>query len=791
MNKAYRPLGALAIAGISDRSATLASRRGLVELSVVAPDLFRVRMTSAKTFSGRPSWAVCKQDWPQVPARVRVHHGRVVVRTSSGTLSLRLADSAWQLQDVAGNPLFSSVALESGFAEDGCQLTLALREGESMFGLGESTGPFNKRGLIREFWNLDVLGHAPAIHPSLRSLYVSIPFALSLRQGRAAGLFCDHPARQAWDLGQTRLDRFQLKVADREIDLYLFVGPQAGQVVARYTELTGRTPLPPRWALGYHQCRYSYETQERVEAIARRFRELKIPCDAIYLDIHHLDGHRVFSFGGTFPKPRELMRKLAKQGFRVVSIVDPGVKDDAKFGVLKRGLALSAFVKGPDGKKDFLGKVWPGRSRFPDFLNARVRQWWGREQSQLLDLGVAGFWNDMNEPAVFDQPARTLPEDCVHRDDLGPISHAQAHNLYGMQMARACYEGALAHRPLQRPFVITRSGYAGVQRYALVWTGDNSSVWEHLADAVQMCLNLGVSGVAFCGSDVGGFLDNATPELLVRWTQMAAFTPFFRNHSNLGTLDQEPWALGPKARDLCRRYIELRYQLLPYLYGLFLEAHQTGAPVMRPMFWHYQHDPTAVATGDQFLLGRDLLVAPILRPGAVARSVYLPRGTWFDYWTGQRHEGGGHIVAQAPLELIPLFVRAGAILPLAAVRQHVGETEPGVVSLQVWPGDAGELRWYEDDGQSMAHLAGHWHQRPITFAPGRGGGVLRIQAARGLYESRVKAWRVILHGATRAAKVRVNGHPAAARFNPRSGFLTLEVPNAAGAIEVRFPGPKA
>ena len=753
-----------------------------MEISVLAPDMFRVRMAAGKTFFSPPSWAVSKTDWAQCAVKIGTKPNQASIGTEQGKLIVKLNDGAWSLTGKSREQIFSTIPAKNCFARKSPHVTLALEQGESLFGLGETTGTFNKRGLIREFWNIDVLGHASAIHPSLRSLYVSIPFAISLRNGRAAGLFWDNPARQTWDLGQTKLSEWQMRAASGEVDLYLFLGPRVSDVVARYTELTGRIPLPPRWALGYQQCRYSYETRARVEEIAREFRRRKIPCDVLYLDIHHMNGYRVFTFGKSFPRPAQMISKLAKQGFKVVTIVDPGVKNDPKFGVLKRGLAAKAFVKAPGGKKDLLGKVWPGVSRFPDFLNAHTREWWGREQSVFSKLGVAGFWNDMNEPSNFASPSKTLPENSVHKTDFGKMKHAEAHNLYGMQMARASREGALAHAPNVRPFVITRAGYSGVQRHAMVWTGDNSSVWEHLADSVQMYLNLSVSGLPFCGGDVGGFLDNTTPELLTRWTQMATFVPFFRNHSNIGTIDQEPWAFGKQTEAICRHFIELRYQLLPYFYSLFAEARRTGAPIMRPMFWHYQNDLTAVAVGDQFMLGRDLLIAPVMRQGSSARGVYLPRGEWFCFWTGNIFTGGQHIVAQAPLETIPLFVRAGAIIPMSAVQQYVGETETGVINLHIWPGTRGGLNWYEDDGATMAYESGVTLERKISFNGRR----LTLGKTRGGFDSKVKTWRVILRERQRTAKISVNGKRGASKFDRVTSLLAFEFPNSPDVIIVEF-----
>src|SRR5438552_6913765 len=473
----FRPVCRLAFVSSDSQSILLSGHGASLEIRALAPDLFRLRVAPGEAFSKRPSWAVHKTEWSPLPVTIRKSKRAAEVRTPAAALRIDLESGAWRLADSAGNVLFTAASGGMGFREAAARLNLKLIEQESLFGLGETTGTFNKRGLIREFWNIDVLAHAKAIHPSLRNLYVSIPFAISLRDGRAAGLFWDNPAKQIWDLGQTRFDLWQMTAAFGEIDLYLFAGPTAANVVERFTELTGRMPLPPKWALGYQQCRYGYETRPRVEEVARTFRRKRIPCDVIYLDIHHMDGYRVFTFGKAFPRPAQLIEQLTRRGFKVVMIVDPGVKDDPHFGVLKRGLAAWAFVKDSRKKQDYVGEVWPGPSRFPDFLNESARRWWGSEQARLQKLGVAGFWNDMNEPANFALSGKTLPENCLHETDYGPMLHAEAHNLYGMQMARASREGALAYDPDERPFIITRAGYAGVQRYALLWTGDNSSVW--------------------------------------------------------------------------------------------------------------------------------------------------------------------------------------------------------------------------------------------------------------------------------------------------------------------------
>ncbi len=795
---AFVPLQNLTAIQSDGPGLSLRSRTSSLDVRALSEDLFHLRMVP---FGVRPepSWAVIKTEWPTPPSRVERRAKHTTLRTDAAQIRIDLDSGAWRVTDRHNLEVFCAPAGAAGFAGNEARLTLALAEREAFFGLGETTATFNKRGLIREFWNSDVLGHAPAIHPGLRRLYVSIPFALSFRDGRVAGLFWDNPARQTWDLGQTQRDRWQMSTASGSIDLYLFIGPTISRVLERYTELTGRMPMPPRWALGYHQSRYSYESRRSLESVAREFRRRQLPCDVLYCDIHHMDGHRVFTFGKTFPRPAEMTARLARQGFKVVTIVNPGVKDSPRFDVLRRGRRIDAFVRDPSGKSDFLGEVWPGRSRFPDFLRAQVREWWGTEQAALLKAGVAGIWNDMNEPANFARPDRTLDPAARHRTDHGLRRHHQVHNVYGMQMARASQEGMLragrragtastdgspARTP--RPFVITRAGYAGIQRHAVLWTGDNSACWEHLSDSLQMLLNLGLSGVPFVGSDVAGFLDNPTPELFVRWLQMAVFTPFLRNHSNVETLDQEPWAFGPDIEEIARASLHLRYQLIPYLYGLLNHAARTGAPIMRPMLWHHANDPVAVACSDQFLLGESLLVAPILRQGRVARSVYLPRGEWFDFWTGELFPGGVHVLRPAPLERIPLLIKAGTILPMTQVRPFIGPREPKTVVLHIWPRDEGTLEFYDDDGLTQAFTTGFFQRRTFRSFSDRRGGRLEVGAADGPYDGSTQIWRIVLRCVTRDFAVRVDGKSIRAEYVPELNLLAWDMPAVPHATKAQW-----
>jgi alpha-glucosidase len=749
---------------------------GRARLAMLHDDVFRLRICREK-FTADNSWAVVGKRPAQ--KSLPLNDARFYARSPQAILVMDDTSTEWALRDGKGRDILRGPNV--GFAQDRGFLRIDLAERDLIFGFGETTGPMNKRGLLRELWNIDVLGHAPAIHPGLKSLYVSIPFAILLRDGRATGIFWDNPARQIWDMGHANPDQLTVECDHGEINLYLFTGPTIQSIVTRYTELTGRMPLPPRWGLGYHQCRYSYESAERILEIAANFRARQIPCDAIYLDIHHMDGYRVFTFGKKFPNPKSMTAQLAENGFRTVAIVDPGVKNDRNFGVLQRGAKNACFIKSPNGRHDYVGEVWPGPSRFPDFMCASVREWWGREQAALHKLGVTGIWNDMNEPANFALPSKTLPPDCRHKTDFGPARHIEIHNAYGSQMASAGREGALKFDPTKRPFIITRAGYAGVQRHALVWTGDNSSTWEHLAESIPQLLNLSLSGIPFCGADIGGFLSHSTGELLARWTQLASLTPFFRNHSNEGTRAQEPWAFGTEIENICRAAIQLRYQFLPYIYSLVERATRDGVPIIRPLIWHYQSDIQSAATQDEFLLGENLLVAPVIQPGARARAVYLPPGLWHEFWSAETHRGRKYILADAPLHHLPLYVKAGAIIPFAPLAQHMGEYSTNELTLQIWPGADGKLEFYDDDGESQSPAE---YRRTIEFIDRDRGGLIRFGSVSGKYQNGPKKWRIILHRAHSKSIPYINDRDLPLHRNRALKILAFEIKDRRSQFEI-------
>ena len=582
----------------------------------------------------------------------------------------------------------------AGFEHDRPRLVTRRAPGERFFACGERTAGLEKTGSHQVFWNVDPpMGHTA----SFNNLYTSIPFVLSLRAGRAYGLLFDHTGRVEIDLAKADPARVVYEAAGGDLRFYVFEGPTPRDVLDRYTALTGRTPLPPRWALGNQQSRWSYMSADEVRSVAAEFRARGIPCDVLYLDIDYMEGYRVFTWDEErFPDPAGFIASLRDDGFRVVTIIDPGVKADEEYPVYREGRENGFFCLTFTGE-EYRNVVWPGLCAFPDFSNPRVREWWGSLHSGLLDAGVAGVRCDMNEPALFVPRQSTMPDDVVHPGGGRTQLHADVHNAYGQWMAQATRDGLSRLRPERRPFVISRAGYAGLQRHAMQWTGDNSSWWEHLWMSMPQLQNLGLSGLAWSGVDIGGFFDDCDGELLARWTEFGVFQPYCRNHSAMGTARQEPWAFGEPWESICREMLLLRMRLLPYLYTLFEECHRTGAPVLRPLLFEFPEDETTYNADDQFMVGSALLIAPLTRPGIEHRHVYLPAGAWAHWWTGAIISGPAHVLAHAPLGQPAIYVRANTPLPLGDPIMHTGEPSGLTWRVFVSPG-SGSSSLYEDSG---------------------------------------------------------------------------------------------
>ncbi|RVU69910.1 MULTISPECIES: glycoside hydrolase family 31 protein [Lactobacillus] len=584
-----------------------------------------------------------------------------------------------------------------------------LADDEQFYGLGDKTGFLDKRGYEYDNWNTD--NPDPQVE-SFKALYKSIPFLIGVKEGHPYGLFFDNSYRSHVDLGKESSNYYYYSVAAGNLNYYIIGGKTLKEVVTNYTYLTGRVPLPQKWMLGYQQSRWGYSvSQKEVTRIADNLRANDLPCDVLHFDIDYMDGYRVFTWRkDTYADPQKFITELKEKGFRVMPIIDPGVKVDENYWVYQEGVKKGYFVKNPDGSI-YVNRVWPGDAVFPDFARKEVRDWWGKNIKYLVDLGTCGVWDDMNEPASFNGP---LPQNIVFSDGEKPATHAKMHNVYGHEMAKATYEG-LKKNTGKRPYVITRAAYAGTQKYSTVWTGDNQSLWTHLQMMIPQLCDLGLSGFAFAGTDIGGFGADCTPELLTRWIEAAIFSPLLRNHAAVGTRAQEPWVFGEPTLSIYRKYLKLRYHLISYLYDRFYHESKTGLPIMRPLVLNYPDDCKVQKMNDQYMVGREFLVAPVLMAGQTARQVYLPAGEWLDFWTGAEYVGKTTIVVQAPLAKLPLFIKKNTILPWDKSRNHVDVTAHDLMTFRLY-GDHGSYVHYQDDGTSFAYEQGQYNLYEVKMS---------------------------------------------------------------------------
>jgi len=515
-------------------------------------------------------------------------------------------------------------------------------------------------------------------------------------------------------------------------------------VVKRYHSITGTHYMPPLWGIGYHQCRWSYYPEQNVREITTEFRKREIPCDAIYLDIDYMDGYRCFTWDKKyFPDPKKMISDLAANGFKTVVMIDPGIKVDENYWVFKEGQQNRYFCRRGD---DYFmeGFVWPGRCQFPDFTNPTVREWWGTLYKGLVDDGVAGFWNDMNEPAVFGRG--TFPDDVRHNYDGYRGSHRKAHNIYGMQMVRATYDGLKKLYKNKRPFTITRAAYSGTQRFSSVWTGDNIATWEHLRIGLLQLQRLSVSGLSFCGTDIGGFTGEPDGELFTRWMQFGVFSPFMRVHSAGDTRDREPWSFGPEWEAICKKFIEMRYKLLPYIYTIFWQQHRYGEPILRPISLVEQHIPKNLIREEEFCFGDKILVSPVLNPGQKNKVVYLPEGEWYYYFNLQKYVGLQEHTIDTPLDEMPIFVKGGSIIPEYPVMQYTFQQKIDALKLNVYFSRGKfDSYTYADHGDTFAYEQSVYAEKHFLLE-GTDNSLVILQQVEGLYNERFDDYKIYLIG---------------------------------------------
>jgi alpha-glucosidase len=659
----------------------------ILKVTILRDSLIRFRFTTKGYFSNDFSYAVDKTqlhgynflELTEEEAYFQIRTSKVKCKIQKRDLRLAIYDlnDFLILEDELGFHWEESYEYGGNIVK----MSKSSKDGECFYGLGDKATQMNLKGKRLENFATDQYAYQKEQDP----LYKVVPFYIGLHNKVSYGIFFDNTFRTFFDFCQERRNVTSFWAEGGEMNYYFIYGPQMQDVVTTYTDLTGKPELPPLWVLGYHQCKWSYYPESKVKEITSKFRELKIPCDAIYLDIDYMEGFRCFTWNKNyFPDPKKMVAELAEDGFKTVVIIDPGIKIDKEYWVYQEALEKDYFCKRADGPY-MKGKVWPGECNFPDYTNPVVREWWAGLFKELIsDIGVKGVWNDMNEPAVMEVPNKTFPTDVRHVYDGNPCSHRKAHNIYGTQMARATYHGVKRFVYPKRPFVITRSAYSGAQRYTSSWTGDNVATWEHLWIANIQVQRMSISGMGFTGSDIGGFAEQPTGELYARWIQLGVFHPFCRTHSSGDHGNQEPWAFDEEVINITRKFVSLRYQLLPYLYTMFWQYIEEGVPMLKPLVYYDQEDTQTHYRNDEFIFGNQILVCPILEPNAVGRRMYIPRGEWYNYWTNEFATGGREVWIDTKFDEIPVFVKAGAVIPKYPVQQYVGELEFDELTLDLY-----------------------------------------------------------------------------------------------------------
>jgi alpha-glucosidase len=715
------------------------------------------------------------------------------LRTSAIDVTITGATCSISIASVpSGEVLWSESSPFTREADGGVSLGRTLASNEAIYGLGEKNGPGNRVGNSYVMWNTDE-GCACG-----DPIYQSHPYFLSLpASGHASGAYVANTHEMTFDVGSASATSLAMSAVGGDIDLFFFDGPMPAAVIEEYTRLVGRQWLPPLWTLGYHQSRWTYSPESYFEQVAATFRSLGLPADGMWLDIDYMNGFRDFTWDpSAFSDPAAVVATVTGEGFHITNIVDPGVKYDpgGTYATYNAGVEKGMFYDGDDGGL-VLADCWPGAAAFPDFTNPAVRTWWAGQIADFMSIGTSGIWNDMNEPSVFTNGG-VFPLDTPVNGDGVPTTFSEAKNVYGLLEAKAAQQGELTAFPNNRPFVLTRAGFSGIQKYSAVWTGDSSQSWDQLVQEAPMLQGLGVSGVPFVGSDVGGFIGGGpSPELYGRWFEVGAFSPFFRTHTSTTAPPQEPWDYGPEIQFLAQQMLDLRYSILPYLYESFIEANTAGTPVMRPLWYGYPSDPQTQSHLNEWFFGDSLLVATVLAPLVTQLDVYIPTGVFQDFYTGAAYTGPTTVTLPAPLGRIPLLVRGGSVIPELDVQQYVGAVPDVAHHLDVYPGAAGtttQATLHEDDGESLDYAKGGQSTVTVSLDVTATGLTLALGARTGGYTPPVAARShdIRVHGVgAQPTSVKVNGATVNATWSDDTRLLVIPIADykAAQTVTVTYP----
>jgi alpha-glucosidase len=713
-----------------------------VKIEVYSSAIIRIDVSFSRIFEAF-SYAVEAE--PQINLHTLLDNDNVIEITTDNFIALiNKRPFAVTFKTTTGEIINSDEpGLYNSLVENRVTAYKTLQKGERFIGLGEKSGGLDKRACAYTNFNTDCFAYGTETDP----LYTSFPLYIGLHNGLCYGIFLDNTYQTDFNFGASNNRFASFGARGGNLNYYFIYQTTVAGIIESYTHLTGRMSLPPIWSLGYHQNRYSYYPDTEVLRIANTLREKKIPCDSITLDIHYMDEYTLFTWDRTrFGNPKELLDKLKDTGFRVTVIVDPGIKSETTDNV------DNIFLKYIDGR-DYEGQVWPGWCKFPDFTNPRAAEWWAEQLKTLIDKGVAGIWNDMNEISTWGQ---NMPDNIIFHFGGEQASHLKARNIYGLQMVRASYKGYVKHSKT-RPFMLTRSAFSGIQRYAAVWTGDNTANDNHLLMGVRMMMSMGITGIAFTGMDIGGFLGEPSPSLYARWMQTGAFIPYMRNHKQINTKSSEPWTYGEEVLEIARNYINLRYRLLPYIYSTFREASRTGMPVMRTLAIRHPFDDMIYNKlfENQYYFGDAFLVVPF---DSVQKygEIYFPEDERYCLYDDSIVTGSTTRIEPLVIHKLPVYVNGSSIIPMQSLVQHTGMNPETTLDIHLYKGHKMNIfNYYEDDGETFDYLSSVYYERQIQYSPLENSVILEV--AKGSLRSKFTRLKFILHGFGNIATVSING----------------------------------
>ncbi|TAH02389.1 MAG: DUF4968 domain-containing protein [Sphingobacteriales bacterium] len=789
-------IGNVKSTAIDGQTITVITDNTQTQITVYSPNIIRVR--TDKVLNKDFSYAVIAQ-----PIKTKVNiiqtDNDITLTTDSIKAIIYKTPFSVAFYTLAGEVINQDeLGLTTSYVGDEVTTYKKMQPAERFIGLGEKNGDLDRKGNGYTHWNSDVSGYSTGQDP----LYSTIPFYIGIHHNINYGIFLDNTYQSDFNFGASNNRFSSFSAQGGEMNYYFIYHQQLADIITSYTALTGRMKMPPLWSLGYQQNRYSYYPETEVFRIAQTLREKKIPADGITLDIHYMDNYKLFTWDKTrFQNPLEMTKKLEGMGFKTTVIVDPGIKVEAKYPAYERGVKDNIFIKYPDST-NYTGQVWPGWCHFPDFTSEKARNWWKKESAFFAQSGVSGIWNDMNEIATWGQK---MPSNILYDYDGFKATNKQAHNVYGIQMARASFEGAVETMK-KRPFILTRAAYSGIQRYSAMWTGDNRSEENHMIAGVRMMNSMGLAGIAFTGMDIGGFTGNPSINLYARWIQIGAFNPYFRNHTAINSKSSEPWSYGEEVLEISRNYINLRYQLLPYLYSAFYEATQNGQPVMRTLAIDNTFDAKVYDTQfqNQYFYGSSFMVAPFESTEKFGK-IYFPKGLWYNLYTAETEKGNQEKIVPLSLQKLPVYVKGSSIIPMQSLVQNTSIKPTDTLTIHVFKGDIeNSYVYYEDDGESYNYEKGAFYKRSITYNPTKK--TVTFGKVEGSYKSNFSKIKLVLTGFGNTSTVKIAGKQMdtqtefvsflepISKFNPQSDATKREgyngksiiIKNDGGEIVVGF-----